>query len=380
MEDAGDVAAAAGASNDNAQSADTMTITTRRDKSIPMRLLHALIRPLRPRLVRSKPCARAESPRLSPPRRLSGTHTVAERRVDGIWLYDVARRRVDSAGRTPKGDRSRAGSATASNKTRIYYFAGGGWLAPPSPQHWAFVGALTDRVPDVVLTVVSPPLAPACPASVSMPQLRTLYSSLMAQAARDGEAVVFAGDSSGGNLALCLTLWALADEEDEKGPKHPARHPGTRPTAVMVISPTTDLRHEHGGIETAAKSDPVSTVPFIRSTAKAWCARPSTQSLPGPDGPTMWTSWTACDPRVSPALADLRLFARHGVQVHGVVGTADVLAPEAVDFMYSCRDAGAQGQWLVWEGQMHCFPLASRYRLRESVQALEWVVSVLRDA
>ncbi|KAF4592251.1 hypothetical protein GQ602_002550 [Ophiocordyceps camponoti-floridani] len=322
-----------------------LRVERRKDKSLLMRLLLALLKAIRPRLVQPKKPGKADehgSPRLIAPKRVSRSHGVTERNVQDIWLYDVA---------------SKNGSDETQTRRRVFYFAGGGWQMPATPNHWAFTASLVDRLPQTTVTLVSYPLAPENPASVSMPHLKALYDTLMKEAAAANERVIVAGDSAGGNIALSLVLWALTSDPQ-----------ASKPAAIMAISPSTDLRHQDGDMEAVADNDPTLTVAFVQSTARAWTADSDGQS------------WTADDARVSPTLARIELAARHHVQIHGVVGTWDVLSPEAIKFMDKCRDAGVKGQWLVWEGQMHCFPLAVRYRLRESVEAFEWIARVIGES
>jgi acetyl esterase/lipase len=238
------------------------------------------------------------------------------------------------------------------------YFAGGGWQVPPGSEHWAFVAEMTNKVTGLTATLVSYPLAPESPASVAMPLLRNMYTTLMEESLVQGETVIFAGDSSGVNIAISLVTWALSEGE-------------TAPAAILAISPSTDLRHLDPGLKEFEKSDPVLTVPLIRSTAQAW-------STPGgntEDGNVV--TWSAYDPRVSPVLADLKRLAKRGAKMHCVTGTHDVLSVETNVFRDHCNDAGVEGNWLEWEGKMHCFPLALIYKLRESKEGNDWIIDVL---
>lgn len=335
-----------------------LVVDRRGDKSLLMSLLQAAIKPLRPRLVqaKSKDDPGAESRRLSPPPKLARDHDVNERLVDDIWVYDVTNKNAQP----PPLHQSPAGDG-ASPARCIYYFAGGGWQTPPTPFHWALAAELASRLLGTTVSVVSYPLAPRCPASVSMSWLKTLYRTVLDQAARDGERVVLAGDSSGANVALSLVLWDVADAATSRR---------AQPVAVMAISPSTDLRHPDLGVQATAPQDPILTPSFVSSTSEAWCG--SRYREGDRDAP-----WTAGDARVSPILAPIERAVEQGIRIHGIVGTFDVLAPEAMIFMERCRDAGVQGRWLVWEGQMHCFPLVFRYGLKEGVEAVNWMVDVL---
>lgn len=81
---------------------------------------------------------------------------------------------------------------------------------------------------------------------------------------------------------------------------------------------------------------------------------------------------------LSPGLADLANLRASEIRIDGVIGTADVEAHDSMVFLQRCREAEVPGRWLVWEGQMHCFPLAACYGLREGKEAREWVADVLR--
>lgn len=61
--------------------------------------------------------------------------------------------------------------------------------------------------------------------------------------------------------------------------------------------------------------------------------------------------WGVNNPEVSPNLSpSIPRLKDAGILVHGVVGTADVLAPDALGFKDLCGKYGVVGEWLVWEG------------------------------
>ncbi|RSM14843.1 hypothetical protein CEP52_001040 [Fusarium oligoseptatum] len=230
-------------------------------------------------------------------------------------------------------------------------------------------------MPDTKITLVSSPLAPKDPVSVAFPQIEKAYKSLLKETAKAGEAVVVAGDSSGGNIALAVATWTLkTSREQDLAP----------PTAILAICPTTDLRHEHPDLKAVDKLDPVLTFSCINSTARTWCPEPSGLSQGGTDPSAahnekgLRLDWSFEDPRVSPIQADLTVLARNYVKVHGITASHDVLGPEAVAFRDKCNKEGIRGEWLAWDGQMHCFPLAFKYGLRESKEAMDFVVDVLQ--
>lgn len=221
---------------------------------------------------------------------------------------------------------------------------------PASGEHWKLCTEFADKLPHISIAVVSYPLSPNSPAPISFPQMMKMYRQLLTEAEEAGEGVILGGDSAGGNIVLCLALAALAEDDSRPVPK-----------AVLAISPSCDLRRSNPEIQVIAKHDPLLRMPFIKETARKWHA-----------------DWDAADPRVSPLMADVTPLASRGVKVHGVVGSYDMLSADANLFRDKCDKAGVEGEWLEWDKQMHCFPLAWPYKLPESVAAKDWILEVLR--
>lgn len=175
--------------------------------------------------------------------------------------------------------------------------------------------------------------------------------------------MILAGDSAGGNIILALPLEALREDQEETKEVSDAL-PGTsnpHPVALMAISPSTDLRRTNPAIKTVEPYDPILTITFIESTARAWAG-----------------NWDPCDPKISPLRADVSLLAMARIKVHGVTGRYDILAPDAMLFRDKCGREGVSGQWLDWDKQMHCFLLAWPYGVPEGREAVGWMVDVLR--
>lgn len=260
---------------------------------------------------------------------------IKEHVVEDMYLYDL----------TPKSQ-----AKSEMKKKRLYYFAGGAWQMTPSSQHWSMVTELATQLPDTLVTLVSYPLAPKSPAPIAFPQIMKLYRRLMADAATAGEEVLLVGDSAGGNIILSLVCSDLCTDPEAPCPK-----------AILAISPSTDMRRENERIKEVEKHDPILRVPFIKNSAKTWCGE-----------------WDPSDVRVSPLLADIEPLARRGVLVHGVTGLYDILSPDGILFREKCKENGVKGEWLEWDKQMHDFPLTFAYKLREGVEAKDWILDVLR--
>lgn len=322
-------------------------------------------------------------------------------REDQERSHDEAQVRArDFATAPAAAPRSKGGAPAAPRRRRkqVYYFAGGGWQNPPSPEHWKLCAhlcaTLHARGQPATVSLVSYPLAPNSPAVDAFPLLVPWYHEALAapptraeqaelaelsrtptnsslglgrvdtRASGSGsrrllsrhveeEEVIFAGDSAGANVALALTMHVLATDPEARAP-----------SSLLLVSPAVDLRNSNPAMREVERKDPMLSVQFVNGTAAAWCGK-------GGD---------ASDSRMSPLLGDVRVLAERGVVVNGVVGTYDVLAPDALLFREKCEKAGVKGKWLEWEKQMHAFPLAFAYKVvKEAAEAVEWMVNVLMD-
>ncbi|KAK5116806.1 hypothetical protein LTR85_009066 [Meristemomyces frigidus] len=168
---------------------------------------------------------------------------------------------------------------------------------------------MAKRIPNSTVSIVSYPLAPNSSTLVAIPHLMKLYHTLLQAAEHADETVIFAGDSANGNIILCLTIAALLEDPDAKCL-----------AALLVTSPSTDLRRHNPDIQVIEEHDPILRIPFINSIASNW--RRTSDPY---------------DPRISPLYADVTPIARRGVRVHRVVGQYDVLGPAAVLMREKCN-------------------------------------------
>ncbi|KAF7513367.1 hypothetical protein GJ744_009788 [Endocarpon pusillum] len=330
-------------------------------RSIATASLQTLIKPFRPHLVQPGKPLPAGSQKLEVPKSIQSDHQVKEYCIENVWIYDISLKYA-----------AEESAPTTNNRRdpkhhRLLYFAGGAFQSPPSNDHWKFLSKLVKELhPTYAVTVVSYPLAPNSPAPSSLPVLERLLRAILQQAAQDSVPITLAGDSSGGNIAISVALKAVSSinnhlEGAQSQTLSPMRERETALRNVLLISPSLDMRCTNPQISEVDKHDPVLSASYIEDVAKTWSA-----NLPRDD------------PAVSPLLAGLMPLKRAGVKVHGVYGTSDVLAPDADLFREKLGSEGVEGEWLVWEKQMHCFPLAWHYGLEESVRGVEWVVDVLK--
>jgi acetyl esterase/lipase len=322
----------------------SIRVTDRKDRSLLMSIVQFLVRRLRNQLNSGEPKHEDGSLVLDPSKYKLLKCTLSERTVCDVHIYDFI----------PPNH------SPIKTTKRILYFAGGSWQQGPSGQHWAMCSKLAKAMPDTIISIVSTPLAPNNPAASSFPWCLRLYRALMIEAQAAGHKVILAGDSSGANIVLCLTLEALR-EDAERGNASSEKPSPYHPVAVMAICPSTDLTRDNPDIKKVAPFDPLLTPEVINQTAKAWCG-----------------DWDSADRRVSPINADISLLAKQGIKVHGVTAGYDVLAPDGIVFRNKCSEYNVQGEWLHWEKQMHGFVLTLPYGLREAKESFQWVVDVLK--
>jgi acetyl esterase/lipase len=326
--------------NEAPKPGSSIQISYRHDRSFLMSVVQLLVR-LMPSRLGGTPKHEDGSIRLNPSKsKLSGC-TLRERTVCDMYIYDLI---------PPNGP----GKST---KKRIYYFAGGSWQEPPSPQHYKLCAKLAKEMADTSISIVSTPLAPNNPAPSSFPMCLKTYRALMAEAEETGERIIFAGDSSGANIALCLVLEALREDSEHEGVEVKQR---PHPIVIMAVCASTDLTRNNPDIKKIAPKDPLLTPKAIKDTAKAWQG-----------------DWDLTDRRISPVNADVSLLAKRNIKVHGITAGCDILSPDGIILRGKCAQAGVKGEWVHWEKQMHCFVLTVPYGLPEAKHAVQWIIDVL---
>ncbi|KAF2673652.1 alpha/beta-hydrolase [Microthyrium microscopicum] len=326
------------------ESQPSIRTTQRSGLSIDTRLIKAFIKPLK-RLLSKPPSDHSKnfSEEISFPTPIQKALGIEERTVHNIRIYDLSSKKAKT---TSQNEHSK----------RILYFAGGSWQMPPQSAHFGFLKRLVKDLPsNTVISVVSHPLALNFPAPKAFPALLDLYNDVMAHALEHNESVIIAGDSSGGNIALCLVLEALRQQPDCPAPE-----------ALVLISPTMDLTYSNSAIEAVARVDPVLILEYSKKFGKEWSG-----------------DWDpATDARISPIRAtNLVTLRDRGIHVHCVFGTHDILSPDALLFRDKLIENGVQGEWLVWEGMFHCWILMAGFATfnSELKEGWEWVLDRLKN-
>lgn len=319
-----------------------MHTTTRQDRTFVTWLLQTIIRPLKPKLVESSFTPPKQiSVQCTPSKKIKPRCNVSERIVEGLYVYDIE----------PK---HRGRHDKTQPKQRVYYFAGGGWKMPPSSQHWSICSSLAHDLTNTIVSLVSYPLAPTYPSTAAYPVLYKFYETCMRAAVDADERVILAGDSSGGNVALCLSIHAARDHQP----------PLQCPAAAILMCPTTDLTplENKGDMIHVSKEDPILTLDIHNSMARAWVGDQDSKA-----------------PHISPLYADLNRLAASSTHLFVITAGSDILTPDALKFRDRCVTAGVKGHWLNWEKQMHVFPLTWEYFLPEARKAMTWIVECVKE-
>ncbi|CAD6445803.1 c65ff521-0ca1-442d-b209-243a8ded2068-CDS [Sclerotinia trifoliorum] len=327
------------------QTSSSIKLTQRDDRSSLSSISQKAIKTFSKTILKTHPPVPSGSPQLTPHHSTKKHCQITEHQIADTYIYTY----------TSLSPPSSPSSRIVLDK--LYYFAGGGFRSGALKEHWALCAELCRKLPEYQINLVSYPLAPNSPAAHSLPHLRRFYDMVAAQAKDDGCRITLMGDSAGGNIALVLGIYgANLWLENGYGIDEvcPLRN-------IMVMSPPTDLRNTHPGIDEIDAHDPILSRTVITEVAERWRHELAED-----------------DPTVSPLLADLSVFKKANVQVDGVVGLYDCLAPDSVEFRKKLESEGVRGEWLEWDKQMHCFPLTFSYRIPEGVFGKDWIIDVLR--
>ena len=214
----------------------------------------------------------------------------------------------------------------------LLFFHGGGYAVGSALAYRNFAGQIAAHTGLDVL-VPEYRLAPEHPFPAATTDAAKVYAALAQQYA----AVVVAGDSAGGGLALSLL----------------GSRPEIAPRAVVALSPWTDLTLTSESLQTRADAELYLTRDGLRAAAGRYL-----------------NEHAAHDPRVSPLFGDLSSLPP--VSIH--VGDAEVLLDDSI--LYGERHPSCTVH--VWEGMPHVF-MSCVDTLRAAKLALEEVGTFVRE-
>lgn len=198
----------------------------------------------------------------------------------------------------------------------ILYFHGGGFIAECRPIHDALLAAI-GRTAGARGLMIDYRLAPEHPYPAATDDCFSAWNWMLSTGF-DPARVVFAGDSSGGNLALVTAMHA----RDEGLPL---------PAAIVLMSPVLDLTF---GGPSFTRNDGIDPM-FRAETARRL------QDWYAPD-------LDLADPRISPLFG--RADGLPPTQLH--VGSPELLLDDTL--RYAAKAAGSIAA--VWHGMPHVFP------------------------
>jgi monoterpene epsilon-lactone hydrolase len=213
-------------------------------------------------------------------------------------------------------------AAPEADASRVMLFLhGGGYNIGSIASYRGFVGRLSRATQARVLSV-DYRLAPEHLFPAAVDDCHSAYRWLLANGVAPNRIVV-AGDSAGGGLAFS-TLLAARDAGDPLA------------SAIVAISPSTDLAKEGESIHARAHLDPL--VSYETSMAHAL-------RYVGANGDLK-------HPLASPLYADL-----HGLPPSLImVGTHETLFDDSTRIAAKARAAGVNVELDIWEGMIHIWP------------------------
>lgn len=177
-------------------------------------------------------------------------------------------------------------------------------------------------------------LAPEHPYPAAIEDAARAWDHLMhlGYGARD---VIVAGDSAGGNLALCLTL-RLKEQRR------------MLPRALILMSPWTDMTSSGKSYAENVEIDPMITNDYIQAVRTAYAGEAADFS----------------DPMLSPLFADLKGFPPVFIQA----GSHEILLSDSVRLRDRLVMAGVPCRLEVWNEMWHVFQM---FPMKKAAEAME---------
>lgn len=246
---------------------------------------------------------------------------VREAEIGGFPVYYV----------TPKGGNEGAGGY-------VYYLHGGAYVFEIIPQHWSLVADMVVRTGRTFVVPIYP-LAPEHDVNKALPFALYAYKTLEAQA---GDARLdMLGDSAGAAMAVAVCQQLLTAGETIKA------------QSQILISPWMDVGLENPDARVIDRRDPWLAVDGLKEAGH------------------MYANGLALDdPRVSPLYGK----AEGLPATHILMGTRDILMPDAKLFADKLSQAGVPMSYRQYEGMFHCWPFLM---CREAEQARQEIVELL---
>jgi len=226
----------------------------------------------------------------------------------------------------------------SSKQNIILYFHGGGFNQGSTITHRKLAAYIV-KAAHVPILMHNYPLTPENPYPAALVSSEQIYSYLLENGYQP-ENIILGGDSSGGGLALALTLLL----KDKKVPL---------PKGVFLLSPMVDFTLSGDTLKTNEEKDPLLFVEDLQITVNRYIAKES-----------------PFNPLISPIFGDLRGIPPMFIQV----GSDELLLSDSTRLAELARASQTDVQLSVWEGMWHVFQVW----VSEIPEASESIESIAR--
>ena len=214
----------------------------------------------------------------------------------------------------------------AKNENVILYFHGGGYVIGSINSHRELMSRIS-RSSKARVLIIDYRLAPEHPFPAAVEDAYTAYQWLIEDQKIAPNNLVIAGDSAGGGLTLA-TLINLRDKDIPL------------PAAAVCLSPWTDLGLTGESYKTKVRIDPMVTMDGLMFDTQLYL------------GDTDYTN-----PLASPLYGNLKGLPPLFI----LVGTAEVLLDDSVEFAKKAKKAGVDVILDIWDDMPHVFPLFAAF-------------------
>ena len=205
----------------------------------------------------------------------------------------------------------------SSDEKIFLYFPGGGYCVGSYHTHAAMIGRMARAAGHPILGVTYRK-APEDPFPAAVEDAKKVYQQLLDDGYKN---IIVSGDSAGGGLSLALTMELIR----EKKPL---------PTALVLLSPWTDLTSSGDSVKRKASVDPLIGPELLEVFANKYAG-----------------DFPLDTPLISPLFGDFYDFPPTLIQV----GTEEVLLDDSVRLAKKMKEQSVQVELEIWDNMMHVF-------------------------
>lgn len=228
--------------------------------------------------------------------------------------------------------------SSGANHQVILFIYGAGYIGYPFPIHYTFVSEILRKTHGQVYFPLYP-LAPEHTYEEAIEELSILYDDLLKH--HNSRDILIFGDSSGGGLALALTL--KLKKEGKPLPYH-----------MVLSSPWVDVTMENKVCNSFEDKDPVLSTPYLRLAGRAWAGSER--------------SWLS--EYVSPIYGDYEGMPPMTV----FAGTNEVFLPDIMKFILKLKSAKVPYELILGQKMLHDYPL---YPTPEAKEARAHIAEII---